>query len=200
MAFFFLFLFFLVKYWHFHLHKPFSKNPLNETIWEGKVIANNPNWGDYLLWGVLHFVKVGLFRAHGVWLCVCSMCSLYPNKGWIIERVKNKKWRNTWFSPCRQDYSRVKKKRCKDDANCEQAFWNVQLRMHIDRKYRGEQTCGQRGGGLNRSASVYQPLPSPSLFSHSPFSKLLGWLHYVETSLPTHTPPFSPSHILFLPH
>lgn len=85
-----------------------------------------------------------------------------------------------------------KKKRCKDDANCEQAFSNVQLRMHIDRKYRGEQTCGQRGGGLNRSASVYQPLPSPSLFSHSPFSKLLGWLHCVETSLPTYTHYLSP--------
>lgn len=85
--------------------------------------------------------------------------------------------------------------------NCEQQafffcfFSNVQLWMHTDRKQRGEQTCGQPGSGSNRSASVYQPLPSPCLFSHSPFSKLLGVIALCGNLTPntlTQTPPPHP--------
>lgn len=85
--------------------------------------------------------------------------------------------------------------------NCEQRafffvfFSNVQLWMHTDRKQRGEQTCGQPGSGSNRSASVYQPLPSPCLFSHSPFSKLLGVIALCGNLTPntlTQTPPPHP--------
>ena len=67
--------------------------------------------------------------------------------------------------------------------------------MHTDRKQRGEQTCGQPGSGSNRSASVYQPLPSPCLFSHCPFSKLLGVIALCGNLTPntlTQTPPPHP--------
>lgn len=155
---------------------------------------------------VLHLKKLaGLITT-----CECvsvqtGMCYVFISGAWFIVGVKNKKVKKKGTPGphhAGETQNVYEKKRCKDDVR---ELWttsvflfffsNVQLWMHTDRKQRGEQTCGQPGSGSNRSASVYQPLPSPCLFSHSPFSKLLGVIALCGNLTPntlTQTPPPHP--------
>lgn len=85
---------------------------------------------------------------------------------------------NTWLSEYWQVYKLHKKKMCTDDANFEQhAFFCNCAIVETDRQETGRQADLWAAREWFKQISLClaaPPLPSPSLFSHSPFSKLPG--------------------------